>query len=180
MPVSLPSSSQTKLVPPGGYYPEQHILDLNSRLVMLLKAEGAFLDALYYCPHLEGGSVPQYSFACQCRKPETGMVEQAFSQHPDLDRNLAYVIGDKSTDVELARNCGAKGILVKTGYGEAVLKGEYQWTVEPDFQAGKHSGRGRLDSRSVEELSRLCVDFVPPSSNELSYDAHAASPRARA
>jgi D-glycero-D-manno-heptose 1,7-bisphosphate phosphatase len=118
-----------------GYYPEQHILDLNARLVKLLEAEGAHLDAVYYCPHFEGGSVAEYSYACQCRKPEIGMVEQAFAEHSDFDRERSYVIGDKSTDVELARNCGAKGVLVKTGYGEAVIKGEYQWKVEPDFQA---------------------------------------------
>src|ERR1700730_7374795 len=40
-----------------GYYPEQHILDLNARLVTLLEAQRAFLDAVYYCPHFEGGSV---------------------------------------------------------------------------------------------------------------------------
>jgi D-glycero-D-manno-heptose 1,7-bisphosphate phosphatase len=118
-----------------GYYPEQHILDLNARLVTLLEAQGAFLDAVYYCPHFAGGSVAQYSYACQCRKPEIGMVEQAFCQHPEFDRSRSFVIGDKSTDVELARNCGARGILVKTGYGEAVISGDYQWKVEPDFQA---------------------------------------------
>jgi D-glycero-D-manno-heptose 1,7-bisphosphate phosphatase len=63
------------------------------------------------------------------------MVEQAFNEHPDFDRNRAFVIGDKATDVELARNCGAKGVLVTTGYGQAVVKGEYQWQVDPDFRA---------------------------------------------
>jgi D-glycero-D-manno-heptose 1,7-bisphosphate phosphatase len=118
-----------------GYYSEQHILDLNARLVQLLSSEGAHLDAIYYCPHLKDGSVGDYSYECNCRKPEIGMVEQAYKEHVDLDRSRSFVIGDKSTDVELAKNCGAKGILVTTGYGEAVLKGEYQWPVEPDFQA---------------------------------------------
>jgi D-glycero-D-manno-heptose 1,7-bisphosphate phosphatase len=118
-----------------GYYPEQHILDLNSRLGRLLKEGGAYLDAVYYCPHLAEGSVAEYAFACACRKPEIGMVEQAYRENPQFDRSRSFVVGDKSTDVELAKNCGAKGILVTTGYGESVLKGEYQWTVAPDFQA---------------------------------------------
>jgi D-glycero-D-manno-heptose 1,7-bisphosphate phosphatase len=63
------------------------------------------------------------------------MVEQAFAEHKDLDRAQSFVVGDKATDIELARNCNSKGVLVKTGYGEAVLKGEYQWVVRPDYEA---------------------------------------------
>jgi D-glycero-D-manno-heptose 1,7-bisphosphate phosphatase len=118
-----------------GYYPESHILDLNARLVRLLKAGGADLDDVYYCPHLEDGSVAPFNRACNCRKPEVGMVDQAYADHPELDRTQSFVIGDKATDVELAQNCGAKGILVTTGYGTAVLKGQYQHPVVPDFQA---------------------------------------------
>jgi len=118
-----------------GYYAEQHILDLNARLVRLLEEQGARLDDVYYCPHLEEGSVPDYALACDCRKPAAGLADRAYCDHPDLDRTRSFVVGDKSTDVELARNCGARGILVTTGYGDAVLKGEYQWPVEPDFLA---------------------------------------------
>lgn len=118
-----------------GYYPEQHILNLNSRLVRLLEQQGARLDDLYYCPHLEEGTVPELSVVCLCRKPAVGLVERAFSEHPQLDRSKAFMVGDKATDIELAQNCGIRGVLVTTGYGESVLKGEYQWQVKPDYQA---------------------------------------------
>jgi D-glycero-D-manno-heptose 1,7-bisphosphate phosphatase len=118
-----------------GYYPEDHILKLNERLVELLSKEGARLDALYYCPHLAGAPVEKYALDCHCRKPEPGMVEQAFAEHSELDKRRAYVVGDKSTDVELAANCHAKGVLVTTGYGEDVLAGKYQWPVKPDYVA---------------------------------------------
>ncbi len=118
-----------------GYYPEEHILALNRRLVELLACKGAHLDAVYYCPHLPEAQVAEYALACQCRKPLPGMVLEAFSDHPELDRSRAYVVGDKATDVELAQNCSAKGVLVTTGYGEDVLSGRYQWSVKPDFTA---------------------------------------------
>lgn len=118
-----------------GYYPEQHIRDLNTRLISLLNAAGANLDAVYYCPHLKDAAVAQLSFDCGCRKPAPGLVERACEEHPDLDAGRAYVVGDKATDVELARNCKMKGVLVETGYGQRVLDGEYQWRVEPDFTA---------------------------------------------
>jgi D-glycero-D-manno-heptose 1,7-bisphosphate phosphatase len=118
-----------------GFYAESHIHDLHSRLKTLLAQEGAKLDAVYYCPHLEGAPVAPFGIACQCRKPEIGMVDQAYAEHYDLDRERSFVVGDKATDIELAKNCGALGVLVTTGYGDAVTKGEYQWQVKPDFQA---------------------------------------------
>lgn len=117
-----------------GYYPEAHIRALNSRLVKLLKEENAYLDDVYYCPHLPDGTVEEYTKVCECRKPAVGLVELAYKEHPELDRNRSFVVGDKATDVELAINCGAKGILVETGYGKQVVAGEYQWKVTPDFQ----------------------------------------------
>lgn len=118
-----------------GFYPEAHILALNERLLKLLNASAATLDAVYYCPHLAEGTVAEYAMECGCRKPEVGMIERAFAEHADLDRSRSFVVGDKATDIELAKNCGAKGVLVTTGYGEAVLAGSYQWPIQPDFQA---------------------------------------------
>lgn len=121
-----------------GYYPESHISALHERLVKLLAQSGAHLDAIYYCPHLsreEGGVVAPYDIACNCRKPGPGLVEQAYLDHPNLSRDLAFVVGDKATDVELAVNCAVKGVLVETGFGKDVQSGAYQWPVKPDFQA---------------------------------------------
>lgn len=118
-----------------GYYPEDHIHKLHDRLASLLQAEGAKLDAVYYCPHLPEGEVEPFNCVCNCRKPEPGMVELALKEHPGYDRTRAYVVGDKSTDVELAHKFGGKGVLVTTGYGQDVLDGKYQWPVKPDYIA---------------------------------------------
>jgi D-glycero-D-manno-heptose 1,7-bisphosphate phosphatase len=121
--------------PARDFYPEKHIHDLHERLKELLSKDKAHLDDIYYCPHLPDGSVPEFVKVCNCRKPQVGMVERAFSEHPELSRHKAFVVGDKATDVELARNCRAKAVLVKTGYGQSVLDGTYQWVVEPDYEA---------------------------------------------
>lgn len=118
-----------------GYYDEAHIQKLNNRLIDLLQTNGAYLDGVYYCPHLEAASVKALAIKCHCRKPEPGMVEQAYKEHPDLDKSRAYVVGDKASDIALAKNCGAKGVLVRTGYGQAVSDGNYQWKVDPDYAA---------------------------------------------
>ena len=118
-----------------GYFPESLIHDVHRRMEGLLEREGAYLDGIYYCPHHpDAGSAP-YRQKCRCRKPDTGLVEEA-SKALDLDSSKSYVIGDRGKDLEFAYRIGAKGILVLTGYG----KGEWeycqnQWKVKPDYVA---------------------------------------------
>lgn len=117
--------------PARGYYPESWVHALHERLISLLKVEGAHLDAIYYCPHLAEGVVPEYSFACDCRKPEPGMLLQAAQEH-DIDLSRSYMIGDKATDIDVGKNAGTKTILLTSGYGQDVLDGNYQHKVQPD------------------------------------------------
>lgn len=89
-----------------GYFTEDDVKAVNSRLVELLEAENLKLDQIYYCLHLE----------CKCRKPNTGMIEKAMKDH-GVDPKRSYVVGDKASDMKLARNAGAVGIMVMTGFG---------------------------------------------------------------
>ncbi len=123
--------------PARGFYGEDHVLALNRRLVSLLEEEaGAHLDAIYYCPHLAKGSVPEYAIECDCRKPKTGMIDQACTEFPSIVRHHSYVLGDKASDVEFGHNAGCKTFLLKTGYGTRVLEGKYQvLSTEPTYVA---------------------------------------------
>ncbi|MGJ3249003.1 MAG: D-glycero-alpha-D-manno-heptose-1,7-bisphosphate 7-phosphatase [Elainellaceae cyanobacterium] len=124
--------------PARGYYPCSHVDALHNRLCRLLHDEaGAKLDALHYCPDLsppEGGVVPEFSRWTTWRKPNTGMLVAAAWQH-DLNLTKSVMIGDKATDIDLAHNAGCTGILVQTGYGDRVLKGDYQHHTAPDYVA---------------------------------------------
>jgi len=105
-----------------GYYPEESIGKIHDRIDAILAEDNTAIDAYYYCPHHPKGTVEEYSFACSCRKPETGMVEQAIKDF-DIDLEHSFVIGDKVTDVKTATNTGCKtGILVRTGHGEQQIK----------------------------------------------------------
>ena len=114
-----------------GYFPESLVREVHEKMVNLLRAEGACLDGIYYCPHHPDAGDPPYRQKCHCRKPATGLVEEAVKDL-DLDLSKSYVVGDRGVDIEFARKIGAKGILVLTGYG----RGEWnyqrdQWKVEP-------------------------------------------------
>lgn len=85
---------------------------IHARMIELLAAEGASIDAIYFCPHRpEDG--------CRCRKPLPGLLEQAARAH-GFDPAAAFVVGDKECDLGLARAVGARSLLVKTGYGAAL------------------------------------------------------------
>lgn len=121
-----------------GLFSLDHINALNQRLCDLLDAEaGAKLDALYACRYLSapaGGKNPELTCWSTWRKPNTGMLVAA-AWECDLDLKRSIVVGDKATDIDMANNVGAKGVLVRTGYGEDILSGDYQHHAYPAYVA---------------------------------------------
>jgi D-glycero-D-manno-heptose 1,7-bisphosphate phosphatase len=99
-----------------GYFTEEFVRTVHERIQEMLRERGAFIDAFYYCPHHQTEGVGVYLQSCACRKPETGMLVQA-SEDLDIDLRRSYTVGDMLKDIQVAYTVGAKGILVKTGYG---------------------------------------------------------------
>ena len=85
--------------------------NVHDELKRRLRRKGAYIDAIYYCPHHPDDE-------CSCRKPKSGMFKLAAKDF-DLKLNKCYVIGDKLTDIKSAHNISARGILVRTGYGKS-------------------------------------------------------------
>jgi D-glycero-D-manno-heptose 1,7-bisphosphate phosphatase len=79
---------------------------VHARLEELLAAEGAHLDAAYYCPHDRG--------CCGCRKPGTGMLTRAAREHR-FSLGAAVMIGDSETDVAAGQAAGTATILLRPG-----------------------------------------------------------------
>lgn len=102
-----------------GYYSCRDVEVLHEYLNQQLKKSGAWIDRFYYCPHHPVHGIGEYKRACHCRKPETGMFEQA-GQEYDVDKEHSYMIGDKLLDVEAGNRYGVHGILVGTGYGRQI------------------------------------------------------------
>jgi D-glycero-D-manno-heptose 1,7-bisphosphate phosphatase len=101
-----------------GFLTEAFVAETHRHLSARLAAGGARIDAYYYCPHHPDGAVEAYRCQCDCRKPASGMVDQAV-RDLSLDPARSFVVGDKWLDVGLARAVGARGILVRTGTGAA-------------------------------------------------------------
>lgn len=105
-----------------GFFDEQRVLEINRALSLMLEKQGARIDAWYYCPHHPAEGQGEYCTVCSCRKPATGMVEQACRQYP-VDVSKSFVVGDTLRDMKLAWNCGMSAVLVKTGHGKDALAG---------------------------------------------------------
>jgi D-glycero-D-manno-heptose 1,7-bisphosphate phosphatase len=99
-----------------GFFTEAVVDQVHARMASLLEAGGAHIDAYYYCPHHPDGKMPGYRRACDCRKPNRGLVDRAVTEL-NVDAERSFVIGDRWVDVGLAQTMGGRGVLVRTGYG---------------------------------------------------------------
>jgi D-glycero-D-manno-heptose 1,7-bisphosphate phosphatase len=99
-----------------GYFPESVVDEVSARLRAAMEEGGARLDGLYVCLHHPTVGEPPYRRDCDCRKPRPGMLRRA-ERELGADLARSWVIGDRHSDMQLAWSVGAKGALVRTGYG---------------------------------------------------------------
>lgn len=83
-----------------GLHDEDQVHAVNARLAALLDREGAGIDAFYFCPHH-----PDFGGACDCRKPEPGMLLRAAREH-GIDLGRSVMVGDSERDLEAGRRAG--------------------------------------------------------------------------
>lgn len=84
-------------------YPQYQFDAVQKKLLSLFNSQGITFDAIHICPHRE-------SDGCECRKPNLGLVLDYLAM-PDLDRQRSYVIGDRETDLLLAKKMRLSGFL---------------------------------------------------------------------
>ncbi len=88
------------------YFTRTDLHAIHDKLQVLLRQGGGMLDGIFFCPHL-----PEEG--CACRKPSPGLVHQAV-ETLGVRVSRSYVVGDKRSDMELAKNIGAIGVLVSS------------------------------------------------------------------
>ena len=91
---------------------------IHRRLETLLGREGAYLDALYYCPHHPHagypGEVPELKIDCGCRKPKPGMLLRAAEEY-HIDLSASWMAGDGERDVGAGLAAGCHTALIGSG-----------------------------------------------------------------
>jgi D-glycero-D-manno-heptose 1,7-bisphosphate phosphatase len=116
-----------------GYLTEDLVIQVNELMKQQLKSQDARLDAIYYCAHHPSAGEPPYRLDCDCRKPKAGLIKIAIREF-EIDLASSWMVGDRYTDVELARNANVRSALVLSGYG----RGEWEyhrasWRHQPDL-----------------------------------------------
>ncbi len=92
-----------------GYYEKAAVHQFHAHMQDALRAQGAHIDAFYFCPHHPDGSVKKLAVRCRCRKPNPGMLEQAAREWP-IDLGRSFLIGDKDDDMAAAAAFHIRGI----------------------------------------------------------------------
>ena len=116
-----------------GYFSEDVITSVHERLNQELGQQEARLDGIYYCAHHPTVGEPPYRHDCDCRKPKAGLINQATTDF-EVDLSRSWMVGDRYSDIEMARNAGLHSAFVLSGYGRGEL--EYQsgsWKLQPDL-----------------------------------------------
>ncbi len=122
---------------------EADIAAVHRKLEWELGKAGAYVDAIYLCPHHPDAGFPgeraELKIVCDCRKPSPGMIEQARRAF-GIDPARSWMIGDHTRDIETARRAGLRSILVRTGHGG----GDGEFDARPDHVADDLAAAARL------------------------------------
>ena len=104
----------------------EELEEIHNKMETLLGKEGAYLDAIYYCPHHPHkgyeGERPELKIDCDCRKPKPGMLLKAATDF-NIDLSRSWMVGDGENDIQAGINAGCKTVLLSNGnesYGQTV------------------------------------------------------------
>ncbi|HEY8226468.1 MAG TPA: HAD family hydrolase [Pyrinomonadaceae bacterium] len=116
-----------------GYFSEEVVKQIHNELNQKMSDSSARVDAIYYCAHHPTVGEPPYRLDCDCRKPKAGLIDRAAKDFA-IDLGSSWMIGDRYSDIELARNARLHSAFVLSGYGRG--EWEYQrsnWRYQPDL-----------------------------------------------
>ena len=91
------------------------LTEIHNKMETLLGEKGAYVDAIYYCPHHPdsgfAGEIKELKIKCECRKPNPGMLVKAAKDY-NIDLENSWMIGDRESDVMTGINAGCHTALI--------------------------------------------------------------------
>ena len=89
--------------------------EIHNKMETLLGLQGAYLDAIYFCPHHPHkgyeGEIPELKVECECRKPKPGMLLNA-AEDFNIDLDLSWMVGDGENDIKAGKAAGCRTALI--------------------------------------------------------------------
>lgn len=110
--------------------------EIHAKLDTLLGEDGAFVDALYFCPHHPDsgfeGEVTELKIKCDCRKPSGGMIRQA-AEDFNIDLSRSFMVGDSERDVLAAADAGCTPIFLTSSENTLNVRNVKKYKTLADF-----------------------------------------------
>ena len=122
---------------------------IQALLLQVFNSQGIAFEQILICPHTAADG-------CDCRKPKTAMLSAYLSSN-DWDRSRAAVVGDRVTDLELAKNLGVRGFQ---------LSERLSWRDIADEML-LQPRRARVSRKTKETKITISVDLDTPASARL-------------
>lgn len=126
-------------------FPEPAFRETHEFILRLFESQGITFDAVLVCPHFAADD-------CDCRKPKTKLVEEYAATRP-FDPERSAMIGDRDTDLELARRLGIPGLRVLVDGAP-----EYRWEAIVRCLTERHR-TARVERRTKETAIEVRVDL---------------------
>jgi imidazoleglycerol-phosphate dehydratase / histidinol-phosphatase len=135
-------------------FPSDAFERCQNHVLELFRSQGIDFDEIFVCPHRGEDN-------CDCRKPRTGLLTRYLAAH-DLDLERSAVIGDRETDLELAKRIGVDGFLVDEngdyaltwpGIVDALCRSERAATVERNTSETRIRLAVNLDTETPQEIA---------------------------
>lgn len=117
-----------------GYYQEKDFVALNDWMLNYLEENGVHISKVYFCPHHPNAKLDKYRAVCNCRKPATGLFEQAINEF-SIDISKSWAIGDKLRDCAICGATACKGVLIENNETEEVLRSVKNGEMKDIFYA---------------------------------------------
>tara|TARA_B110000263_G_scaffold50136_1_gene41906 strand:- start:2417 stop:2905 length:489 start_codon:yes stop_codon:yes gene_type:complete len=92
-----------------GIMSENDLNNLHRIMQDQLSSENKYIEKIYYCPHVE-------SDLCNCRKPKTGMLEQAKKDFPEINIKYSFLVGDSNSDIQAGNKFGLQTVKLDSNY----------------------------------------------------------------
>ena len=87
-----------------GKYTDKDLADVHSKMIAEIEKVGGRIDGIYYCSALTEEDIR--------RKPGRGMFDDILRDYPDIDPAKTLMVGDGDVDMNFAKNCAIKGVMI--------------------------------------------------------------------
>jgi len=138
-----------------GLYTAADVEAIQSEFQSYLKTRGAHVDGFYFCPHEKD--------RCSCRKPLSGLFEQALKEFPQIRAETSAMIGDSWSDIEFGRRLGMRTVFLE---GDADVQ-----------KSGEEAARELADLRFpslIDAVDELLKNLTPDGAERQPRDDSAA------